>query len=54
MRSKSGAHKVKRFVEKPALDKAEQMLATGGFYWNSGIFMFPVAELIAETAGICA
>ncbi|MFL5013056.1 MULTISPECIES: mannose-1-phosphate guanylyltransferase/mannose-6-phosphate isomerase [Rhizobium] len=45
---KNGAHKVKRFVEKPALEKAEQMLAAGGFYWNSGIFMFPVAELIAE------
>ncbi|TBE24567.1 mannose-1-phosphate guanylyltransferase/mannose-6-phosphate isomerase [Rhizobium ruizarguesonis] len=45
---KNGAHKVKRFVEKPALEKAEQMLAAGGFYWNSGIFMFPVAELVAE------
>lgn len=45
---KNGAHKVKRFVEKPALEKAEQMLASGGFYWNSGIFMFPVAELVAE------
>ncbi|HWT56437.1 MAG TPA: mannose-1-phosphate guanylyltransferase/mannose-6-phosphate isomerase, partial [Rhizobium sp.] len=32
----------------PALEKAEQMLADGGFYWNSGIFMFPVEELIAE------
>lgn len=44
----SGAHKVRRFVEKPALEKAEQMLAAGGFYWNSGIFMFPVTELLAE------
>jgi len=44
----NGAHKVSRFVEKPALETAEQMLADGGFYWNSGIFMFPVEELIAE------
>ncbi|MBB3444193.1 mannose-1-phosphate guanylyltransferase/mannose-6-phosphate isomerase [Rhizobium sp. BK379] len=43
-----GAHEVKRFVEKPAREKAEQMLAAGAFYWNSGIFMFPVAELLSE------
>src|SRR5690606_37340398 len=34
-----GAYKVKRFVEKPQLAAAKEMLATGGFYWNSGIFM---------------
>ena len=44
----SGAHEVKRFVEKPVLDKAEAMLAAGDFYWNSGIFMFGVAPLLAE------
>jgi mannose-1-phosphate guanylyltransferase/mannose-6-phosphate isomerase len=31
---------VDRFVEKPPLDAAEQMLATGGFSWNAGIFLF--------------
>jgi mannose-1-phosphate guanylyltransferase len=44
----SGAHEVKRFIEKPVREKAEEMIAAGGFYWNSGIFMFPVAELISE------
>jgi mannose-1-phosphate guanylyltransferase len=29
-------------------EKAEEMLEAGGFYWNSGIFMFPVAELLSE------
>lgn len=44
----SGAHAVKRFIEKPPVDKAEAMLAAGNFYWNSGIFVFPVAQLLAE------
>ncbi|MGI2033614.1 mannose-1-phosphate guanylyltransferase/mannose-6-phosphate isomerase [Rhizobium panacihumi] len=44
----SGAHKVKRFVEKPQLDVAEQMLAAGGFFWNSGIFMCRADLLLNE------
>ncbi len=44
----SGAHTVKRFVEKPALEIAERMLANGGFYWNSGMFMFPIAKLVED------
>ncbi|ENN87415.1 mannose-1-phosphate guanylyltransferase (GDP) protein [Rhizobium freirei PRF 81] len=44
----SGAHAVKRFVEKPALEKAEEMVASGHFYWNSGMFMFSAAQLLAE------
>lgn len=44
----TGAHVVKRFVEKPVLAKAEEMVAKGGFYWNSGMFMFSAAQLLAE------
>ena len=44
----TGAHAVKRFVEKPALEKAEEMVASGNFYWNSGMFMFSAAQLLAE------
>ena len=44
----SGAHAVKRFVEKPALPEAERMLAAGGYYWNSGIFMFKASQVLAE------
>lgn len=29
-----------KFVEKPSQDKAEKMLADGGYYWNAGIFLF--------------
>ncbi|NQY74620.1 MAG: NTP transferase domain-containing protein [Candidatus Margulisbacteria bacterium] len=31
---------VKRFREKPGLEQAELFLKTGGFYWNSGIFVW--------------
>jgi mannose-1-phosphate guanylyltransferase len=30
---------VARFIEKPAQEKAEAMLAEGGHYWNAGIFL---------------
>jgi mannose-1-phosphate guanylyltransferase/mannose-6-phosphate isomerase len=36
---KPGLH-VERFVEKPELAKATTFLQEGGYYWNSGIFMF--------------
>jgi mannose-1-phosphate guanylyltransferase / mannose-6-phosphate isomerase len=29
-----------RFVEKPGLTQAKDLLQEGGYYWNSGIFMF--------------
>ncbi len=39
---------VDRFVEKPAREKAEAMLAEGGYLWNSGMFLFPVTALLEE------
>ncbi len=44
----TGAHSVKRFVEKPARAEAEKMLEAGGFYWNSGIFMFTAGQVLKE------
>ena len=35
-----GVHRVARFVEKPPLDKAQSMLASGDHAWNGGIFLF--------------
>jgi mannose-1-phosphate guanylyltransferase/mannose-6-phosphate isomerase len=43
-----GVFKVARFVEKPARAAAEAMLAEGGYYWNSGMFLFPVGPLLTE------
>lgn len=36
------------FVEKPDRDKAQRFVDSGQFYWNSGIFLFPVATLLEE------
>ncbi|MEG3181027.1 mannose-1-phosphate guanylyltransferase/mannose-6-phosphate isomerase [Sphingomonas sp. LT1P40] len=35
-----GVHKVERFVEKPAREAAEAMIASGDHAWNGGIFLF--------------
>ncbi len=45
---------VARFVEKPALATAEQYLASGHFYWNSGMFCFRVGSLLATAQAVCA
>lgn len=36
---KGEGHIVARFVEKPNLQTAEEYVASGNYYWNSGIFM---------------
>src|SRR5262245_55638794 len=45
---REGAFAVERFVEKPALDKARGFLAEGGYFWNSGMFMFRADRYLAE------
>ncbi|NIA08194.1 MAG: mannose-1-phosphate guanylyltransferase/mannose-6-phosphate isomerase [Nitrospiraceae bacterium] len=37
-----------QFVEKPDLATAEQYIAKGNFYWNSGIFLFRASRLLEE------
>ena len=39
---------VKRFVEKPDTETARTFLASGLFYWNSGMFVFSAARYLAE------
>lgn len=39
---------VKRFVEKPDFETARKYLASGNFYWNSGIFCFKVSTFLSE------
>lgn len=39
---------VARFVEKPALETAKQFLASGNFFWNSGMFVFKAAVYLSE------
>jgi len=44
----NGAHLVKRFVEKPDLADAEEMLTSGNYYWNSGMFLFCASAFLRE------
>jgi len=38
---------LKRFVEKPDRARAEEMLASGQYLWNAGIFLFSVRAILA-------
>ena len=46
--SDSGAFKIDAFIEKPDLETAEEYLVTGGYFWNSGIFLFRASSYLAE------
>ena len=50
--SGEGVHAVARFVEKPDLANAERMLAAGGFYWNSGMFMLGAGHFLSEAESL--
>ena len=43
-----GGFAVNRFVEKPSLDIAEEYLASGEYFWNSGMFMFRASRYLDE------
>jgi len=45
-----GVRKVERFIEKPARDKAEAMLAEGSHAWNAGIFLMRADRYLEELA----
>ena len=44
----SAARAVDAFVEKPDVATAEGYLAAGGYYWNSGIFLFRASRYLEE------
>lgn len=46
----STAFTVDSFLEKPDAAKATAMLAQGGYYWNSGMFMFKASTYLEELA----
>ena len=43
-----GAFAVGSFKEKPELSTATEYLASGQYYWNSGMFFMPVGLILAE------
>ena len=46
-------NKVLRFVEKPALELAEQYLASERFLWNSGMFLFTAGTMLTAMEAHC-
>jgi len=49
-RNDSTVHKVEAFVEKPDLEHARSYLASGDFFWNSGIFVTKADVILNEIA----
>lgn len=47
--SEAGAvRRIAEFVEKPALALAEQYIASGDYFWNSGMFLFRASRYLEE------
>ncbi|MGH8053017.1 MAG: mannose-1-phosphate guanylyltransferase/mannose-6-phosphate isomerase [Stenotrophomonas sp.] len=46
--SGEGARAIERFVEKPDLATAEAYVASGEYYWNSGMFLFRASRYLEE------
>ena len=42
------AYAIARFVEKPDAGRAEQFVASGEYYWNSGMFLFRARRYLEE------
>ena len=40
--------KVEKFVEKPDLERAEEYLTSGEYFWNSGIFVWKASAILQE------
>ena len=43
-----GGFRVNRFVEKPDLERANQYVDSGDYFWNSGMFMFRASRYLQE------
>ena len=43
--TRDGVHRVKRFTEKPNVEKAQEFLEAGNYFWNSGMFVWSARTL---------
>ncbi|RJG09701.1 mannose-1-phosphate guanylyltransferase/mannose-6-phosphate isomerase [Pseudomonas cavernicola] len=43
-----GAYRVEQFVEKPDIVRASEFVRSGGYYWNSGMFLFRASRYLDE------
>jgi mannose-1-phosphate guanylyltransferase / mannose-6-phosphate isomerase len=46
-------HTVRRFVEKPDVQTAQAYMDSGSFLWNSGMFCFKAAVMLAQMKALC-
>jgi len=44
--TRDGVHRVKHFTEKPNLEKAQEFIGAGNYYWNSGMFVWSARTLV--------
>ncbi len=44
----SSAYYIEKFTEKPDIDTAIEYVATGEYFWNSGMFMFSVKKIVND------
>jgi mannose-1-phosphate guanylyltransferase len=51
-RLNGGVRPVNLFVEKPVLSRAEEMLAEGGYFWNSGMFVIGAEAFLRECEAV--
>ena len=48
-----GGLRIKRFVEKPDAEVADEYFRSGNFFWNSGMFVFRARTMIEEYSTLC-
>jgi mannose-1-phosphate guanylyltransferase / mannose-6-phosphate isomerase len=46
--SAGAVYRIERFVEKPPEERAREFVASGSYYWNSGMFMFRARRYLQE------
>jgi mannose-1-phosphate guanylyltransferase / mannose-6-phosphate isomerase len=44
----AAVYPIAQFVEKPTLERAQQFLKDGSYYWNSGMFLFKASSYLQE------
>jgi mannose-1-phosphate guanylyltransferase/mannose-6-phosphate isomerase len=60
-RGEGAVSAIAEFVEKPNLERAKEFVASGDYFWNSGMFLFAARRFLTELAlhapdiaGVCA
>src|SRR6185437_3226703 len=44
----AGVYRIAEFVEKPDMERAQAFIASGEYYWNSGMFLFRAHRYLEE------